>query len=58
MARRLMEPSPRVPEHPVSPRFVERWSPRSLTDVAIDEPTLLSILEAARWAPSAFNAQP
>jgi nitroreductase len=48
----------RQSEHPVHPQFVDRWSPRALTGEAIDEGTLFSILEAARWAPSAFNAQP
>lgn len=30
----------------------------SPTGAPIDEPTLLRFLEAARWAPSGFNAQP
>ena len=48
----------RQSEHPVHPQFVDRWSPRAFTGEAIGEGTLFSILEAARWAPSAFNAQP
>src|SRR6218665_3037715 len=38
--------------------FVERWSPRAFTGEPISESTLLTIIEAARWAPSAFNVQP
>jgi nitroreductase len=38
--------------------FVERWSPRSFTSDSIDESTIMSIFEAARWAPSASNLQP
>lgn len=53
-----MTDTARQPEHPVSPMFVERWSPRAFTDATISEPELLTILEAGRWAPSAFNVQP
>lgn len=45
-------------EHPIAPLFLERWSPRAFTGEPLDEATLLSFLEAARWAPSGFNAQP
>jgi nitroreductase len=48
----------RNPEHPVAPLFVDRWSPRAFTGEPIPEATLLSFFEAARWAPSAYNAQP
>ena len=42
----------------INPVFTNRWSPRSFTNDAITEDELLTLLEAARWAPSAFNAQP
>lgn len=48
----------RTPEHPIHPLFVDRWSPRAFTDEPIDASTLLGFFEAARWAPSGFNAQP
>lgn len=48
----------RVMEHPILPLFTQRWSPRAFTDEAIDEATLLGLLEAARWAPSSMNNQP
>ncbi|HSG89280.1 MAG TPA: nitroreductase family protein [Pseudomonadales bacterium] len=35
-----------------------RFSPYAWTDQPVDEATLQSLFEAARWAPSAFNAQP
>lgn len=44
--------------HPIDPLFTRRWSPRAFTGESIDEGTLLSFLEAARWAPSGYNAQP
>jgi nitroreductase len=44
--------------HDINPIFVDRWSPRAYTGEAIDDATLLSLFEAARWAPSANNSQP
>jgi nitroreductase len=35
-----------------------RWSPRAFSEKQIEKEKLLSILEAARWAPSASNLQP
>lgn len=44
---------------PILPVLAERWSPRGFDPTAvIDETTLTTILEAARWAPSASNMQP
>lgn len=48
----------RQANHPVHPMFTERWSPRSFTGEAMAQETLLSLFEAARWAPSASNMQP
>lgn len=48
----------RTPDHPIDPLFTSRWSPRGFTDEAITQETLDTLFEAARWAPSAFNAQP
>jgi nitroreductase len=45
-------------EHPVGDVVRERWSPRAFADRPIDDDVLRSLLEAARWAPSAFNSQP
>lgn len=50
--------SARQTEHPIHPLFTQRWSPRAFTGEAISEEQLLMLLEAARWAPSAYNAQP
>lgn len=35
-----------------------RWSPRSFAPAPLDEATILTLLEAARWAASAMNEQP
>ncbi len=48
----------RLPEYPVDPLFMERHSPRAFTDEAMGEAELLTLLEAARWAPSGSNVQP
>ncbi|MGF6545621.1 nitroreductase family protein [Paraburkholderia youngii] len=48
----------RTAEHPIDSQFLERWSPRAFTQDTIPESTLLTFLEAARWAPSSYNSQP
>lgn len=48
----------RTADHPIDALFLERWSPRAFTSEAISERELLTLLEAARWAPSSFNSQP
>jgi nitroreductase len=48
----------RSSEYPINPLFTDRWSPRAFTGEPIDDTTLLSFFEAARWAPSAYNSQP
>ena len=53
-----MTSTSRTPQYPVDAQFVQRWSPRAFEPVTIEEETLLGFIEAARWAPSAFNAQP
>ncbi|OWQ84367.1 nitroreductase family protein [Roseateles aquatilis] len=50
--------SEREAHHPIDPQFLTRWSPRAFTGEPLDSPTLHSFLEAARWAPSGYNAQP
>jgi nitroreductase len=48
----------RTADHPVDKLFVERWSPRAFTGEAIPHDVLMTIFEAARWAPSSYNSQP
>ncbi|WP_150526369.1 nitroreductase family protein [Roseibium sediminis] len=45
-------------DHAVDSVFVSRWSPRSFVPQDMPEEDLLTIFEAARWAPSAYNVQP
>lgn len=42
----------------VDPLQVTRWSPRAFVKTAISDADLAVLFEAARWAPSCFNAQP
>ena len=48
----------RTPDHPVHAQFVNRWSPRAFDGTAMTKADVLTLLEAARWAPSASNNQP
>ncbi|PPH07010.1 nitroreductase [Rathayibacter sp. AY1D1] len=44
---------------PILDVLAERWSPRSYDATAtVSDETLASLLEAARWSPSASNSQP
>ena len=43
---------------PIDPQFTQRWSPRAFTGDAIAATELMSLFEAARWAPSTSNTQP
>lgn len=45
-------------EHPVHDLIARRWSPRAFADRPVPREDLLSLLEAARWAPSSYNEQP
>lgn len=45
--------------HPISNIMRNRWSPRSIdANRSVEREKILSLLEAARWAPSAYNEQP
>ncbi|MDR1647347.1 MAG: nitroreductase family protein [Zoogloeaceae bacterium] len=49
---------PRQSERKISPIFLERWSARAFDETEVSESVLQDLFEAARWAPSAYNAQP
>ncbi|NTJ43490.1 nitroreductase family protein [Agrobacterium larrymoorei] len=48
----------RQSEYPVDPLFLDRWSPRAFDGKPMPKDHLLTILDAAHWAPSASNQQP
>ncbi|MGX5697934.1 nitroreductase family protein [Agromyces soli] len=46
-------------EAPLIDPLADRWSPRAFDpDAVVETETLRTVLEAARWAPSANNSQP
>lgn len=49
---------PRIAQYPVEKLIISRWSPRAFTGDILSAKQLMSVFEAARWAPSAFNVQP
>ena len=49
---------PAPTDYPVHELIQNRWSPRAFDPRPLETDTLLSILEAARWAPSSNNLQP
>ena len=53
-----MSATPRTVTRPVDPLFLDRWSPRAFDATALPQADLDTMLDAARWAPSAFNYQP
>ena len=48
----------RKPGYPINPLILNRWSPRSMTGEELVEHDIMSLFEAARWAPSSFKNQP
>ena len=50
--------TPRHADHPIAAQFLTRWSPRAFTEDAMTSADVLTLLEAARWAPSCNNFQP
>ncbi len=47
----------RKADHPIESLLLDRWSPRAMSGEEISEEELMRLFEAARWAPSSFNAQ-
>ncbi len=47
-----------VTDYPIHPLIQARWSPRAYADRPVEPEKILSLLEAARWAPSGGNGQP
>ena len=49
---------PAPADYPIEEILRQRWSPRAFSDRNVEAKKLLSLFEAARWAPSSFNEQP
>jgi nitroreductase len=47
----------RKSDYSVTPLILNRWSPRALSGASIDKKDLMTLFDAARWAPSSYNNQ-
>ena len=54
----LPVPKNRVADHPIDRLFLDRYSPRAMTGAEMPVEDLMTLFEAARWAPSSGNGQP
>lgn len=48
----------RKSEYPIDTVFLDRWSPRAMSGEALSDAELMTLFEAAHWAPSSGNSQP
>ncbi len=48
----------RTTEYPIDDNFLKRYSPRAMSGEKTSEKELMTLFEAARWAPSSYNIQP
>ena len=46
----------RKPDFEIERLLVDRWSPRAMSGEDLSHDELMRLFEAARWAPSSFNA--
>lgn len=54
----MLTSNPAPTDHDIHELIANRWSPLALSDEALDESIVNSLLEAARWAASSYNEQP
>ncbi len=47
----------RKADYPIEKLLIDRWSPRAMSGAEISQEELMRLFEAARWAPTSFNAQ-
>ncbi len=48
----------RQSQYPIQPYLLNRWSPRAMSGETLTPDELMPLFEAARFAPSSYNAQP
>lgn len=54
----MINNKPAPTDRPILEVIKNRWSPVAFSDKPLDEETVKTLLEAARWAASSFNEQP
>jgi nitroreductase len=47
----------RQADRPIEAIFLKRWSPRAMSGDPLTDDELMTLFEAARWAPSTYNEQ-
>ncbi|MCA9202103.1 MAG: nitroreductase family protein [Planctomycetales bacterium] len=47
----------RTADYPIELLFLKRWSPRAMSGESLTHDELMTLFEAARWAPSTYNEQ-
>jgi len=58
LPKEIQETRGKEVHYPIHPLLLSRWSPRSMTGETLTDQDLMRLFEAARWAPSSYNAQP
>ena len=48
----------RKSDYEIDDIFLKRYSPRALSGEAISKEEIMTLFEAARWAPSSYGVQP
>src|SRR4051812_15504900 len=48
----------RTSNYQIDDIFLKRYSPRAMSGEKLSEDELMTLFEAARWAPSSYNIQP
>lgn len=48
----------RKADYPIDSLFLKRWSPRAMSGESLSDEQIMTLFEAARWAPSSYNNQP
>lgn len=54
----MVKKSGRKSGYPIEDIILHRWSPRAMSGEALEKKELMTLFEAARWAPSSGNEQP
>ncbi|AIF83383.1 nitroreductase [Candidatus Nitrososphaera evergladensis SR1] len=57
MLQDIMDKSAKA-DYPINALIAKRWSARAFSDRPVEKQKIMSLLEAARWAPSSSNEQP
>jgi nitroreductase len=48
----------RKAQYPIDHLFIDRWSPRAMSGESLTDEEIMTLFEAARWAPSSYDGQP